>query len=102
MMVFYLSTDLQSWQPTPDLLSVLPAGQDIEIEGRIYRPCTPTYYAYLRRQMEKVRTAHTQGSIHAQTYQPLAQRFNTLHAAAASHFGERALADAVRTFDARR
>ncbi|MHB9131162.1 MAG: hypothetical protein ACYDBB_08745 [Armatimonadota bacterium] len=100
--MFYLTTELSRWTPPIALHAELADYQDLVIDGRLYRRCTPPYYAYLRRQMEKVRTAYTQGSVHEQTYQALAHRFNAVHADAVSLFGERTLTDAVRTFDARR
>ena len=100
--MFYLTTELFQWRPPAAQHALLADYQDLVIDGRLYRQCTPPYYAYLRRQMEKVRSAYTQGSVHEQTYQALAQRFNAVHADAVALFGERALTDAVRTFDARR
>ena len=100
-MALYIATDLTSWQPMPEQASSLTHLRDIDIEGRVYRQCTPTYYAYLRRQMEKARVAHDQQRLDATAYRALADRFNGIHQQAVTQYGAQALQEAYRTFDAR-
>ena len=93
--VLFVATDLSilGEAATPSTL------QDVDVEGRIYRPLDPAYYAWLRSRMEVAQTACKRGKLSAQAFDALRTRFNPLHDQAVALFGESALLDAVRLLD---
>ncbi|HOF87391.1 MAG TPA: hypothetical protein PLZ36_04690 [Armatimonadota bacterium] len=100
-MTLYIATDLT--QREIDLADIDPfAGQpDLRIQGQLYRALDPDYYAYLRHQMQRLKQAADAGQIAQDTYRPLADRFNALHATAVSLFGEATLRAVLRSFTPR-
>jgi hypothetical protein len=96
-MTLYIATDLT--QRDIDLADINPLADqpDLRINGQLYRALAPEYYAYLRYQMQRLKQAVDAGQIAQDTYRPLADRFNALHATAVSLFGEEALRAALRS-----
>ncbi|MHB9023451.1 MAG: hypothetical protein ACYC7E_04670 [Armatimonadota bacterium] len=100
-MTVYIATDLSRREID---LTTVDAGADhpdLRIDGRLYRALTPEYYAYLRSQMARLKSALDAGQIEQDTYRPLADRFNALHAEAVNLCGEETLRLALRAFTLR-
>jgi len=93
----FVSTALGSW--TTDQPKVF--ARDVQINDTAYRRLDSEYYAWLRARMNLARSAHQAGQIDGDAYDELRSKFNTVHEWALEHFGERRLADAVRSLDAR-
>lgn len=93
----FVSTALGPW--TTDQPKVF--ARDVQINDTAYRRLDSEYYAWLRARMNLARSAHQAGQIDGDAYDELRSKFNTVHEWALEHFGERRLADAVRSLDAR-
>jgi hypothetical protein len=93
----FVSTALGSW--TSDQAHVF--ARDVQINDTAFRRLDSEYYAWLRARMNLARSAHQAGQIDGDAYDQLRSKFNTVHEWALEHFGERRLADAVRSLDAR-
>jgi len=93
----YVSTSLQQWQTDQPAIFA----RDVQINDTAFRRLDPEYYAWLRSRMNLARSAHQAGQIGGEAYDELRSKFNTVHEWALEHFGERRLADAVRSLDAR-
>jgi hypothetical protein len=93
----FVSTVLGSW--TTDQPTVF--ARDVQINVTAYRRVDPEYYAWLRSRMNLARSAHQAGQIAGEAFDELRSKFNAVHEWALEHFGERALAYAVRNLDAR-
>jgi len=65
----------------------------------VYRLLDAPYYAWLRRRMERAKTAHEAGKLPAATWQTLRDRFNAIHQWAITHLGEAALVAALTNLD---
>jgi hypothetical protein len=93
--VLFVATDLSvlNQAATPATL------QDIDIEGRVYRPLDPEYYAWLRTRMERAQVTFERGRLSPQAYELFRIRFNALHDQAVALFGEDPLLDAVVSLD---
>ena len=91
----FVATDLieLDWPIMPTSL------QDIAIEGKVYRPLTPEYFAWLRHQMQKARNQTARGKMPAANFDALRTRFNALLDRAIDLFGESALEDAFEAMD---
>jgi len=100
-MTLYIATDLARREIDLSTIDPLADNPDLRIEGRVFRALSPEYYAYLRNQMTRLKAALDAGTVDADTYRPLADRFNAIHADAAGQFGEKALRTALRSFNAR-
>ncbi|OPZ82782.1 MAG: hypothetical protein BWY76_02602 [bacterium ADurb.Bin429] len=100
-MTLYIATDLT--QREIDLADIDPFAEqpDLRINGQLYRVLVPEYYAYLRQQMQRLKQAVDAGQLDQDTYRPLADRFNALHATAVTLFGEDALRAALRSLNPR-
>jgi len=75
--------------------SVSLEDDDLTQDGKCYRRLSPEYYAWLRAQMEVARERHARGLLPDVHYQALRDRFNAMHDAAISCFGEAALLQAI-------
>lgn len=73
--------------------------QDIITGDTVFRLLDATYYAWLRRRMERAKKAFDAGKLPQATWQALRERFNGINAWAVAHFGEKALLDAMATLD---
>ena len=93
----YVSTSLQQWHTDQPAIFA----RDVQINDTAYRRLDPEYYAWLRSRMNLARSAHRAGQIAGEAFDELRSNFNTVHEWALEHFGERSLADAVRSLDAR-
>lgn len=93
----YVSTSLEQWRTDQPAIFA----RDVQINDTAYRRLDPEYYAWLRSRMNLARSAHQAGQIAGDAFDELRSRFNTVHEWALKHFGERSLADAVRSLDAR-
>jgi hypothetical protein len=93
----FVSTALGSW--TSDQPHVL--ARDVQINDTAFRRLDPEFYAWLRSRMNLARSAHQAGQIDGEAYDELRAKFNAAHEWALAHFGERVLAEAVRSLDAR-
>ena len=93
--VLFVATDLSilNQAATPATL------QDIDIEGRVYRPLDPEYYAWLRTRMERAQVTFERGRLSPQAYELFRIRFNALHDQAVALFGEDALLDAIASLN---
>ena len=95
--VLFVATDLSvlSEAATPAAL------QDIDVEGRTYRPLDPAYYAWLRTRMERARVTFERGKLSAEAYELFRIRFNALHDQALALFGKSTLQDACESLDSK-
>lgn len=100
-MTLYIATNLSRYETdlATDDPNTRPA--DLRVNGQVYRALSPEYYAYLRSQMARLKTAHDAGSVSPDIYRPLADRFNDVHADAVASYGEEALRTAMRSFNPR-
>lgn len=64
-----------------------------------YRQLDANYYAWLRDKMTQVKKAHEARRIKPELYAELRERFNTIHAWALEHIGEKSLLEAVKLFN---
>jgi hypothetical protein len=96
-LALFVSTGLASW-PTDQPHRF---ARDVQIDDTAYRRLDPEYYAWLRSKMNLAKMAASAGQIEPEAYNALRSRFNATHEWAMEHFGERALAEAVRGLDAR-
>ncbi len=93
----FVSTSLASWQTDqPERFA-----RDVQIDDTAYRRLDPEYYAWLRSKMNLARMAAKAGQLGQDAYDALRGRFNAVHEWAMGHVGELALAEAVRSLDAR-
>lgn len=102
MALCFVATDLTQADSVSEAPKVetMPDGteeSDITIDGKTYRYLSPTYYTWLRRQMEKARAHFNNRQIPAQRYNLLRDRFNQIHDLAVSLYGEEWLLQAIRT-----
>jgi len=73
--------------------------QDVIYQGTVYRRLDASFYAWLRRRMERAKKAHEAGKLAAQTWKTLRQRFNGINTWALEHLGEKNLLAAIVTLD---
>jgi len=73
--------------------------QDVIHEGTVYRSLDASFYAWLRRRMERAKKAHDANKLNRQTWETLRERFNAIHEWAIAHIGEKSLVDAIASLD---
>ena len=93
----FVSTGLESWTTGQPRIFA----RDVEINDNAYRRLDPEYYAWLRSKMNLAKMANDAGKLGRDEFDELRRRFNAVHKWAFEHFGELALAEAVRNLDAR-
>jgi len=80
--------------------AIAPAdGNEVSVEGRVYRRLDPEYYAWLRSRMETAQASCRRGKLAPGTFEILRIRFNAVHDQAIALFGESILLDAIRLLD---
>jgi len=73
--------------------------RDIIVGDAVYRLLDATYYAWLRRRMDRAKKAFEAGKLAAPTWKTLRERFNGINAWAVAHIGEPALIEALTNLD---
>jgi len=93
----FVSTALDSW------FTEHPAAfaRDVQIDDTAFRRIDPEYHAWLRSRMQMARSAAIAGRLPRESFDELRGRFNDIHEWAIECFGEPALAEAVRSLNAR-
>lgn len=93
----FVSTSLDTWTTgQPEIFA-----RDVQIDDAAYRRLDPEYYAWLRSRMNLAKLAAQAGRLGEEEFEELRGKFNAVHEWAMAHFGEDALREAVRNFDAR-
>jgi hypothetical protein len=92
----FVSTELRCWTTDrPDVFNL-----DVQINDTAYRRLDPEYYAWLRSRMNMAKLAVLAEQLDQESFETLRGNFNRIHEWAMQHFGEAALAAAVRALDA--
>jgi len=93
----FVSTALSCWKTDrPDAFN-----RDVQINDTAYRRLDPEYYAWLRSRMNMAKLAVLAGQLAQESFDGLRGSFNRIHEWAMARLGSAALAEAVRTLDAR-
>ena len=91
----FVSTSLQSWATDkPQLFA-----RDVQIDDVAFRRLDPEYFAWLRRRVQALKSAHAAGRISQEAFNEIRTRFNAIQDRAIAMFGEQTLREAVRGLD---
>ena len=91
----FVSTSLQSWATDkPQLFA-----RDVQIDDVAFRRLDPEYFAWLRRRVQALKSAHAARRISQEAFNEIRTRFNAIQDRAIAMFGEQTLREAVRGLD---
>ena len=96
-LALYVSTTLEAWDTDEPQVYA----RDVTLDGVCYRRLDPEYYAWLRNRMTMAKAAAEAGKLLGPAFDRLREAFNVIHAWAAEHLGDKALAAAVGALDAK-
>ena len=87
----YVATNLTFFKnETP-----ISTATEVEVDGILYRPLDPKYYAWLRHKMTLAKKGADSGQVPEAVFERIRDLFNEIHAWAIEHFDEKALLAAV-------